>query len=56
MTAWHWTAPDVDRLHLHTIVGRSSCDVGPAQIVDPPFSAGLNVDRSKVITLQMWAV
>ena len=29
---------------------------GPAQIVDPPFSVGLNVGRSNVITLQMWAV
>ena len=28
MTDWHWAAPDVDRLRLHTNVGRSSCDVG----------------------------
>ena len=27
MTAWHWAAPDVGRLRLHTNAGRSSCDL-----------------------------
>ena len=56
MTAWHWAAPDVDRLRLHTNVGPVQLRCGPAQIIDPPFSVGLNVGRFNVMTLQMWAV